>query len=353
MKRILFCINSLQGGGAERVVLNLSKELQGMGHYVHLILLDESKGYEPTFDLPLETLFYKKRGQNNVKKLQELINTLEKEKNFDLIVSHLPRTDKLLSSINHSNLYFCIHTTFSKAYIDNKSWFKKIRRKLRYKNRYNNKNIITVSQGVALDFVTKMGIKPASIGTIYNPFNLNEIRESAKEKNTLDKEKYIISVANFGRVKRHDILLKAYKESKVGHKLILVGKNLKENLRMLVTELGIEEKVVFLDFVENPYPLIKGAHALVLSSEFEGLGNVLIEALILGTNVISTDCDSGPREILVDELKSNLIPVNDITALAEKISNVSKKEKEVLDYSKYLKKFDARYAAEEYLKLIK
>lgn len=95
-----------------------------------------------------------------------------------------------------------------------------------------------------------------------------------------------------------------------------------DTLRQLIASYGLAQHVILPGFQANPYSWIKYARALVLSSDFEALPGVLIEALICGTPVVSTDCPSGPNEILTGPLAHWLTPVNDPQALAEKIQEV-------------------------------
>jgi len=112
--------------------------------------------------------------------------------------------------------------------------------------------------------------------------------------------------------------LQAYAQTKPKLPLVLVGKGkLQEQMQQLAMELGIADNVKFLGFQANPYPLIAGAALLVLTSKFEGFGYVIVEAQALGVSVISTDCPFGPRELLPEQ---NLVPVGDIDALAQLIS---------------------------------
>jgi glycosyltransferase involved in cell wall biosynthesis len=107
----------------------------------------------------------------------------------------------------------------------------------------------------------------------------------------------------------------------VNEKLVLLTKGssaIKCKLQKLVKTLKIEDRVVFAGFKSNPYPYVKHAKLMVLSSAYEGLPTVILESLVLGTPVISTDCESGPREILPQK---NLTPVGDIGALARQIKS--------------------------------
>ncbi|MDC0390531.1 glycosyltransferase [Candidatus Thioglobus sp.] len=154
-------------------------------------------------------------------------------------------------------------------------------------------------------------------------------------------------VGKFKDQKRHDILIKSYAKSNIKEKLVLVGQGpLEEKSRDLVKKLNIKDKVIFSGFQNNPYPYMKNAKFMVLSSEFEGLGMVILESLALNTPVISTDCNSGPREILP---KKNLTPVNDVNALALRISDASNN---TINYSCNIRKeFLLENVVKEYIKL--
>ena len=118
------------------------------------------------------------------------------------------------------------------------------------------------------------------------------------------------------------MLIKAYAKSKVKEKLLIIG-NFADTYKQcltLVKELNIENKVIFLGFRANPYPYIKKAKLFILSSLYEGLPTVLLESITLGVPVISTDCKSGPREIL-ENCPQCLIKVNDIEQLSNKIKD--------------------------------
>lgn len=199
-----------------------------------------------------------------------------------------------------------------------------------------------------------MKIKPKTIRTIYNPINFKLINNLSLEENIIKEKDYIVHIANYGKVKGHDLLIKAYKQANINLKLVLVGKNVKQNTINLVKELGIEDKIIFVDYVKNPYPILKNAKLLVVSSSYEGFSMVLAESLALNTITISTDCKSGPNEILIDELRNNLVPINDINSLSSKILEVINNYDNFyeLNYDKFVQKFDSKKIAKQYINLI-
>ena len=127
-------------------------------------------------------------------------------------------------------------------------------------------------------------------------------------------------MGKFKKQKNHHLLLQAYAETDQLLPLVLVGQGgLQAECEALAKQLGISDKVFFVGFHSNPYPWIASATGMVLSSIYEGFGIVIAEALALDVPVISTDCESGPAEILPS---NNLIPVNDADALAEKMTQL-------------------------------
>ena len=355
MKKICFVISSLSGGGAERVVLTLATELSKMGTEVHIILLRDKVQYE------VERSLYSIHILSNIgrlskikffsdlmmlKKLKVLLANLEEDKKFDLIVSNLVDADKLCAKINHSNIYFCIHNSESTKLVG-----KSILKKFKVQKRYSNKNLITVSNGLKNDLIKNLFIKPKKIVTIYNPFNFKDIQHSSQEYE-IDINNYIIHIGRFTDQKRHDILLKAFKKSGIKQKLLLLGisdENSHEKIQELVNELNIEHNVKILGFIKNPYPYIKNAKALVLSSDYEGFGNVLVEAMVLNTMVVSTNCPSGPDEILRYKLVDFLSEPGDVNRLANNIRKAISNPIQITD--EYINQFEAKAIATKYLSL--
>lgn len=368
MSNFGFIIDSLNGGGAERAVLNLTKEIVKLGHVVHIFILKDE------IDFKIDKSMFKlhvisKNGKVhpirffNKRKLANLLLKKIDEQNikFSLFVSNLELSDEVTKIAKLPNLYHCLHgviSEFIKSKYKNTHGIKKYRRKIKYyfktKNQYDGTHLITVSKGAAEDLI-KFGVKPKSCRTIYNSFDFDFVEQRSNQK-VLDDDEFIICVARFAKDKRHDLLIKAYADSKIKEKLVLMGttdklsdeKNLLD-LKNMIRKLKIEDKIIFKGFVENPYPWIKKAKALILSSNHEGLSNVLIESLILKTQVVSTNCPTGPAEILEDDLSEFLSPVGDVEKLSSNIKMAIDCPVEIT--RNHIKKFNGKEIARQYIKL--
>ena len=358
--RILQIIDSLSAGGAEKVVLTLAKEMQTLGHEVTVLTINDVIEYEIDYPIEIYTINFEKKHYEPTYfkysiKLMKKISQLEQDKGkFDLIFSHLQIAHKLLSKTKIPNVYYCIHSALSPGSIKNKRRISSIFRKWKLRKLYFQKDIIGVSNGIVTDLVNNLHIKPKSIRTIYNPFDFQKIKELSQEENPFAGQNYVINAARFTGFKRHDRLLRAYNESKIPEKLLLLGDGqLSETIKSEAEKLGISEKVIFAGFHQNPYPILKDARLFILSSDYEGFGNVLVESLILGTPAISTDCPSGPREILTGDLAQYLTPLGNEKLFAENISkaiNAINAGTLKIDYDS-LNRFDATHITNQYLSL--
>lgn len=189
---------------------------------------------------------------------------------------------------------------------------------------YSSQPVISVSEGIRQDLIDQFDVPGHLIQTIYNPLDIRKIREMATEQvSDIPIRPYFVAAGKAAKVKRFDILIRAFALSKVDADLVMLGEgSLTEEYRNLAENLGVSERVHFLGYRVNPYPYFKRALALVVSSDYEGLGMGLIEALACGTPVVSTNCPSGPSEILQDALVEFLVPVRDPEALAEAMEKV-------------------------------
>lgn len=164
---------------------------------------------------------------------------------------------------------------------------------------------------------------------LYNSIDLKELRHNACElQNFVPPDyEYIVAVGSLVKRKGFDNLVAAYAkltaEHNIAEHLIIVGSgNAQEDLLSLTSKLGISKRVHFAGYYANPLPWIKNAKLFVLSSNMEGLPTVLIEALALGKAIVSTDCPTGPAEMLADGKAGLLVPVGNTAALTQAIYSV-------------------------------
>jgi glycosyltransferase involved in cell wall biosynthesis len=212
--------------------------------------------------------------------------------------------------------------------------------------------LITVSEGLQLD-ITELGrARPDRMITIPNPFDLDQIRTLSQDVCPLEGELFLLHVGRFRAVKRHDRLFEAFQLSNYAGKLVLLGtgsRQEEQELHYLCDQMGIEKRVIFAGFNTNPYPYLRAAEALILSSDFEGFGNVLVEALACGTPVVSTDCPYGPREILTGDLARGLSELS-AESLAQCLNDILANPPIIS--SKHLERFTVQNVMEKYLALI-
>ena len=146
------------------------------------------------------------------------------------------------------------------------------------------------------------------------------------------------------------MLLKAFADVQGSIKLVLLTKQ-NEQLDQLIHSMNLTERVIVAGFQKNPYPWMRHAKLSVLSSDSgEALGMVLIESLICGTPVVSTDCPSGPSEILTGSLAKWLVPVNDAKALSKKIQEALATDISIDE--RLIKKFKDKYVMKQYEELM-
>ncbi|MFZ4115778.1 MAG: glycosyltransferase [Chthoniobacterales bacterium] len=334
MNRILFLIDGLSGGGAERVVLTLAGAMVEQGHAVTLVSLRRDCAYEIPKGVSYLVVEDHYRGplwrQTEIKRraraLDRALTQHFSGKKIDLAVSHLPKTDRIVAASRFlKEAWMCLHCALTAGELENKRGFQRWRKRRQLLKTYNGRKLITVSRALQED-VKGLGIRPSAMTTIYNPLDLERVLLAAQETCPYEHEKFLLHVGRFNKQKRHDRLLEAFKLSGYPGKLLLLGSGStqeKEAIQALAHQYGIGERVVFVGFVHNPYSYMRAAEALVLSSDYEGLPNVLVEALACGTQVISTDCPFGPAEILQGPLAKGLCKPNS-SALAETITRVLK-----------------------------
>ena len=352
-KIILF--NDSLVGGAGKSILVLAEALLKKSIEVYIVICENKIDYVIPKNIPFYILFEKQfesySKKECMKRLSEKLNIIGQ---CHMVISNSTPSNKILSLSKQSNIYHRVHSAEIKNYPNTiMGYMKYIFRQYKYKKLYSNKKLILVSKGLENIIRNDIGATPLSIDIIYNTLDFETVKYRAEEYiHNIPKEKYIIHVGRLDMSsKRHDILLKAYKNAEVSTKLIILGRGKDEDkIRSIIKELKLEEKVTLVGFQENPYPWIKHAELLLLTSDFEGLPTVLVEALYLKTPVVSTDCPTGPDEILTDELSDYLVPVRDIDQISKKI--IEALTSYPLISESRLKKFRADFIVSEYIKII-
>lgn len=189
--------------------------------------------------------------------------------------------------------------------------------------------IVAVSEGVRDDLVANTRLDSADISVIYNPVDVESIREQATQP--VDHEwlmddsiDVVLAGGRHEPQKGFDTLLDAFSRiDEEDVRLVLFGTGPEtEALQAQTESLGVDDRVSFPGFVKNPFAYMASADVFVLPSRYEGFGLVLIEALSCGCPVVSTNCESGPAEILNDGEFGVLVPVDDVTALSHSISDL-------------------------------
>ncbi len=367
-RHILFAIDSLTGRGHEKAMINLGEEMIRLGHLVTFIIYENIIEFNIDSRINIYTLnpqihkgpriFSRLTDYKNVDLFNLLLHKTEAQKGtVDLILSSLPRMDRILSLINDNRIYHIIGNALSvQSGIRKNKWRKKISRIWHMKRMYDGRKLIGMSHEIGDDLVKYVKVRPASFQAIYNPFNFSQIKVLATKpfklpKNLTSKD-YLLHIGAFTlQQKRQDLLIEAFALSKLKCKLVLLGKGKdEEKIRSLIKHYRISDRVVLAGFQVNPFPWIKHARLFVLSSDYEGLPAVLIESLVVGTPALSTDCPSGPGEIFPKSMLDCLVKCGDAKALAAKMQAFYTKPPQI--DKKSLRRFEATAIAKEYLKLI-
>lgn len=368
--RIGLLLDSLVGGGAERMALNFAEKFRDLGHDAHLFILREEIQHE-VGDVPVHAVsatgeLAAWRPLNKwllARALRRAVARVEDDGTpFDFFISNAEDMDRL-ARLAGLPWVFIRYRNSLREYLSGKvgktTGFKRRLRTWRWTRKfrriYGGRHMVAISTEMARELTEDCGIRPATLATIYNPFNFARLTKLAElPAEGIPTEPYIVYVARFCTRKDQETLLRAYALSGVTLPLVLLGgttspqeEAYKTHIEQLVGELGLAGRVILPGFATNPYPWIRHAALFAMSSRSEGLPLVLVEALVLGVPVVSTNCPTGPNEILVGEFARFLSPVGDIAALADNIRKALGAYPPI-DES-LIKKFDDSVAVQHYL----
>lgn len=333
---IAFFLPALYGGGAERIVLALAGGIASRGIPVHLVLGRKEGPY--LSEIPAHVRVVDLGTRRDLLALPALVRYLRRSRPRVLIsglhTNLIALWARRLAS-GTTRVIVCEHNTLS-VRVHHYATDLRMRwmpRLIRWFYPWASE-IVAVSDGVADDLARATGISRDRIRVIYNPIVTPEFE--AKTRAPLDHPWFlpgqppvILAVGRLTAQKDFPSLIRAFAQARRGHsaRLLILGEGEERPaLQALIEELGLQESVQLPGFIINPYPYMAKSCAFVLSSRWEGLPGVLIEAMFCGTRLISTDCPSGPREILRDGQYGLIVPVGDIEALARAITLALKGE---------------------------
>lgn len=354
-------MHDLAGGGVERMRLALIAELRRRGVAVTLLLHRRAGALIDRLppDLPLVVL----GGRRTAADVLPLLRFLRRE-----------APDLLMASLDHNNivalaakalartrtrLVICQHNALSREAAEMGSWkYRAVPTLYRRLQRFAD-GVVAVSAGVAEDLARTAGLPRDRITVIHNPVIGPDFASRCAEPATHPwlQDRAIPVFASVGRLvpqKDPATLLRGFALRRAAGpaRLMFIGDGpMQAELAILAAALGVAEDVCFLGFQPNPLPFIREAAALVLASRYEGLGNVLIEALGCGTPVISTDCPHGPSEILARGSYGALVPVGDPAALARAMAGQPRRRWSAALLRDRAEDFTASWAAERHLDL--
>ena len=334
--KLSFVINSLSGGGAERVFATVVGALSETYPSVDcsVVLLDALPEEQALPEGLCKTVLGTEGGM--LSSISRLHAHFRKERP-DLVVSFLARAN-CASIIASRSLGFpcvireCTHTT---THYGN-SISGRLNRSIIRALYPRADKVIAVSEGVRMQLARDYAVPESKLATLYNPVDIAALQRLADEPVTEPlPDRFFVAVGRLVPGKNIPMLLEAYAEARPAEALVLVGDGSERpRLERLAADLGLGQSVRFLGFLRNPYPVMARARALLSASNYEGFPNALIEALALSVPVVSTDCASGPSEILDEAADQGrigrmtpaawgiLTPVEDTTAMVEAIRQI-------------------------------
>ena len=351
--KILVLHGHLSMGGEERVLLNVLRNLIELGYDVDLLItwnhgennlfeneIPKKVNYEFLFDnyngksKIIKEIYRLRTKTTYLKKVEKIIE----EKKYDVIIDYSSNLLKYKNFDIKVPIFAWIH--FSLTFGEKLSGEKVEKYKKQYK-KYDK--ILTICDTMRDEFVEILGMDKTKVELVYNPINLEIIRKKAEDVNpkygNYLKEDYFLQVSRLTQQKQPEHLVDIYyklKQRGIKEKLYFIGNGEKVKLiKQKIKEYNLENDVILLGQIENPYPFFKNAKLFVHTAKYEGLPTVLLESLAFGTPVVAYDCPTGPKDILGENSEyGELIPLNDKDMFVEKVYELMNNNKKYENYRK-------------------
>jgi len=360
---IAFFVPSLRGAGAERVDLNLVRAFVTKGYAVDLVVLKREGAFA---DVDMQGIrIVDLASPRALVALPALIRYIQREHPATL-VSALPHMNILAlmaRSIARARVKIVIteHNPFSSDFAKGNP-LKRMALIACMRILYPRADtIVAVSRGVAGDIARVAGVGVEKIRVIYNPIVAPEIKELARAQANhpwVDEKQgpVVLAAGRLTKQKDFPTLVKAFAHAReaTNARLIILGEGEERDaLERLVADLDIQESVSLPGFVENPYAFMARADVFVLSSLWEGFGNVLVEAMACRTPVVATRCPGGIAEVLAEGEYGTLITPGDVPAMARGIEEALRNPGDLDRLVARANEFSVERIANEYEGIVK
>ena len=352
---------TLEGGGAEKVMVNLINGFCRRGYEVDVVLAQARGAY--LAQLPPQARIVDLQVTRVLYALKPLVKYLRSARPLAMIsaMDHcnvIALLSKRLAGAA-TRMVISVHSNFTMNNAKSGSVVASLARFWVRPFYHRADRIVAVSTGVADDLCASLSLPRPQVQVIHNPVVTPELFRLAAEP--VDHPWFdcadipvILSVGRLNSAKAFDTLIRAFSliRQQVPARLLILGEGEdRASLERLVQQLGLQQDVQLPGFVANPFAYMRVCSLFVLSSRWEGFGNVLAEALACGARVISTDCPSGPAEILENGRFGRLVPVDDAAALAEGVIT-SLKSGERIDAAAASERFVEEKIVDRYLEVL-
>lgn len=301
---LLFVINSIGHGGAERVLSNIlsARTAEAACYDLHLAVLDDLPDARPIpSGVTVHRLDARQSMVRSILQLRMLVARLRPA----AIISLLIRSNvasAIAGYVHNVPTILCERMNISSHLAGKHSGLKLMAARALSRLGYRlATRILGVSEGVSEDLISALHADPAKVETIHNPYDLPAIVAAGREmpEYTPLPARFAVAVARLEHAKNIDGLIDAYVEAAPGFPLIILGQGSQEDhLRAHVTSIGARDGILFAGYQANPFALMSRAAFYVSASLNEGFPNAMVEAMALSIPIVATDCPSGPAEIL-------------------------------------------------------
>ena len=311
-KRAVFLINSLAGGGAERVMCTLLRHSAAECEEFDVtlgLLDDEPAAYTPPEWVSVRQFDCRRSLTESVLAVRRLYGEIRP----DVSLSFLTRANAA-NVLNAQGPCVISERANTSAHFDT-SLRGAASRALVRALYPRATHVIAVSEGVAQDLRDNFGVRGERVSAVANPVDVEAIRARSRQSAAVAVDgPYIMAAGRLVKSKNFDMLIRAFAASGGGHRLVIAGEGGERDALLATAQAcGVAGRVLLPGFVDNPYALMRGAELFVLSSNAEGFPNALVEAMAVGVPVVATNCASGPSEILAEAARES---ISDLTFAA-------------------------------------